>query len=111
MEQRTDIPKQFLGLMNQVFDIERKAAKLTERHTMGRNIDRMKNTFSEMGLEMFNPMGEAYDETRTDCEASIAGNGADNLVITDVIKPLIRMRHGGASVIVQKAVVIVESKR
>lgn len=104
------VPEEFLYLINQVFDMDRKVAKLNESNSLSRNLDRMKNKFQDLGLEMFNPLGEPYDETRTDCEANIAGASSDNLVITDVIKPIVRLRNGSASVIVQKAVVIVESK-
>lgn len=104
------VPEEFLYLINQVFDMDRKVAKLSESNSLSRNLDRMKNKFQDLGLEMFNPLGEPYDETRTDCEANIAGASSDNLVITDVIKPIVRLRNGSASVIVQKAVVIVESK-
>lgn len=104
------VPEEFLYLINQVFDMERKVSKLTESNSLSRNLDRMKNKFLDLGLEMANPLGESYDETRIDCEANIAGSSSDNLVITDVIKPIVRLRNGGTSMIVQKAVVIVESK-
>lgn len=105
-----NIPEQYLFLINQVFDMERKVARITERNSLGRNLERMKNKFSELGFEILNPMGEPYNETRTDCEANIAGDSSENLVITDVIKPIIRLRDGAASFIVQKAVVIAEAK-
>jgi len=104
------VPTEFLYLINQVFDMERKVNKLSESNSLTRNLDRMKAKFMEMGLELVNPLGEAYAETRTDCEANISGSSSDNLYITEVIKPIVRLRNGGASVIVQKAVVIVESK-
>lgn len=104
------VPNEFIYLINQVFDMERKVAKLTESNSLARNLDRIKNKFQDLGLEMANPLGESYDETRTDCEANIAGSSTDNLVITDVIKPIVRLRQGDSSLIVQKAVVIVESK-
>ena len=36
--------------------------------------------FEDLGLTWHNPIGENFDETRTDCEASIAGESAENLV-------------------------------
>ena len=104
------VPEEFLYFINQVFDMERKVAKLSESNSLSRNLDRMKNKFLDLGLEMVNPLGEAYDETRIDCEANIAGESSDNLVITDVVKPIVRLRNGGSAFIVQKAVVIVESR-
>jgi len=105
-----NVPEQFLFLINQVYDMERKVNRLTEKNSLGRNLDRMKNKFVEMGFEIDDPMGQTYNETRTDCEANIAGDSSENLVITDVIKPIIRLRNGAASMIVQKAVVIAESR-
>ena len=94
---------QLLRIINQVFDIERKSA---QNAPVLRHIDRIRTTFEEMGYQIHNPSGEPYNETRTDCEASISGSKLDNLVIAEVIKPIVR-RQG---VIVQKGVVIVESK-
>lgn len=110
MQTPFNMPAQLLQIINQLFDLEKKVGRLTESHSMDRNLDRIRNTFNELGLEIENPLGQPYDETRTDCEASIAGTGTDRLRITDVIKPIIRMRQGGGSFIVQKGVVIVESK-
>lgn len=62
------------------------------------------------GFVYYNPIGEDYNITRTDCEASIAGDSTDNLLITEVIKPIIRLHSGSASFIVQKAVVVVKAK-
>jgi hypothetical protein len=110
MQPPVNLPTQFLQIINQVFDLEKKVARLTESHSMHRNLDRIRSSFAEIGLEVEDPLGQPYNETRTDCEASIAGDSAENLYITDVIKPVIRLRQGGGSFIVQKAVVIVEGK-
>jgi hypothetical protein len=110
MQVPTQIPAQLLVVVNQLFDLEKKIGRLTEAHSMARNLERIQNAFGEMGLELENPLGQPYNETRTDCEASIAGTGTDRLVVTDVIKPIVRMRQGGGSFIIQKGVVIVESR-
>lgn len=119
------IPQSFLDLINQVFEIEKKVIKLQEDNSINRNICRIKEIFefglisglsSEAGLVYHNPIGECYDETRIDCEASIAGESTDDLVIIDVIKPIIFISTKGIQTditykhIVQKAIVIVESK-
>jgi hypothetical protein len=57
---------------------------------------------SQSGLTIHNPLGETYDQTRLDCEANIAGESTENLVITEVIKPIIRLKQGGLNQIVQK---------
>ena len=61
-------------------------------------------------LTFHNPMGEHYNETRTDCDASIAGSGTERLMITEVMKPIVWLSVGGGPKhIVQQAVVVVES--
>jgi hypothetical protein len=60
-------------------------------------------------------MGQAFKETRTDLEATIAGTGTENLVVVEVIKPIIRATlkggEAGSSKIVQRGIVIVESRK
>ena len=116
------IDPSFLNLLNQVFEIEKKASKLEEPNSIERNVRRIKSLFEEglpvtvghaavkLSLVYHDPAGESYDETRTDCEASIAGDSAENLRIIEVIKPVIRVQGEGIiSRIVQKAVVVVAS--
>ncbi len=112
------IPKLYLDIVNQIFEIEKKANKLQESNSIQRNINKLReilqNDLSEQseepaGLIYHNPIGEDYNETRTDCEASIAGSSTENLKITDVIKPIIRFNRGGISLIVQKGIVVAEA--
>ncbi|MNP69551.1 hypothetical protein D3C76_1656630 [compost metagenome] len=56
------------------------------------------------------PLGQPFKETRTDLEATIVGAGTENLVVTEVIKPVIRLVNGPVSRIVQKGIVVVQSK-
>lgn len=105
-----NILNEMIFIINQTFDLERKAAKISEKNSMDRNLQRLRAKFIEMGFEIQDPMGEAYNETRTDCEASISGDSAHNLRIVEVIKPIIRFQQGAAMMIVQKAVVLVESQ-
>ena len=56
-------------------------------------------------------MGESFDETRLDLEASIAGDSTENLLVKEVIKQLYAGKKGTTNIIVQKGVVVVESKK
>ncbi|MGD9487148.1 MAG: hypothetical protein AB7W47_03960 [Calditrichaceae bacterium] len=109
--------KYFCFIINQLFEIEKKTNKLIEENSIGRNIQKLReyfenNIFSdELGLSYHSPLGESFNETRTDCEASIAGSSTENLLITEVIKPVIRVHQGDRTFIIQKAVVIVESQK
>lgn len=106
--------KQFLAILNQVFDIEQKLAKISEPNTIRRNLDRIKSIFEQeilpdgQKLLYHNPLGEPYNETRTDCEASISGDSTENLRIVEVIKPIIRLQQGDIAYILQKGVVVVK---
>jgi hypothetical protein len=100
--------KNLINIINQIAEIERKSNK-DELHQIIRHIDRIKNDLFELGFSYRFPLGEKYDETRTDCEASIVGDSTNNLVITKVIKPLIIQEDQGYQIILQRANVIVES--
>lgn len=114
MDNLINFDKNHLAILNQVFDMEQKVAKLTESNSLRRNIDRIKNIYEHdvfpkgQGLLYHNPIGESYDETRVDCEASISGNSTENLKIVEVIKPIIRLHMEDVAYILQKAVVIVK---
>ena len=116
------VPQAYLDFMNQIFEIEKKATNIKEENSIQRNLNKMKGILEEeffkgsstIGLTYHNPLGETYSETRTDCEATIAGTDVENLEITEVIKPIIfyAYQENGKTlkVIVQPAVVIVQSK-
>jgi hypothetical protein len=114
MNEQLKIPKFYFDILDQIFEIERKLEFLRESNSVNRNISRLKEIFEQLetdsGLVYHNPIGEPYNETRTDIEASIAGNSADNLFITEVIKPIIRYRKGGITLIARKGIVVAESK-
>jgi hypothetical protein len=112
----------YLDFMNQIFEIEKKASNLKEDNSIQRNINKMKGIMEEeffkgtstIGLSYHNPLGESYNDTRTDCEATIAGTEVENLEIIEVIKPIILYAYQEndktMKIIVQPAVVIVQSK-
>ena len=112
--------KAYLDIINQLFEIERKVAALREPNSLQRNINKLKDIMEHdmmalpdggaQGFTWHNPLGEDYNITRTDCEASIAGESITDLQIAEVIKPIIRFRQGDLNVIVQKAVVVVNAK-
>lgn len=108
--------KIYLDMLNQIFEIEKKLERVQESNSINRNLNKLKELFETelyqqgSGLTYHNPIDEPYSETRFDCDASIAGESTENLVITEVIKPIIRFKQGGYNHIVQKAVVVVKSQ-
>ncbi len=107
------VPKLYIDILDQVFEIEKKLASIEQTNSISRNINRLKELMSSIyedaGLSYEAPLGEAFNETRNDVEASISGESAENLVITEVVKPVIRYRKGGINFIARKGLVIVQS--
>jgi hypothetical protein len=121
LEQNFKQYKPYFELLDQLFEIERKLENIEESQSISRNLNKMKDIFktilfssstsSEIGFTYHNPIGEAYNETRLDLKASIAGNSTENLIIKEVIKPIIRYKSGGNTLIARKGLVVVESKK
>jgi len=93
-------------ILNQIFDIEKKVANQALEKSISRNLSRLKAPFKALGYTYHNPLGEKYALTRLDCEATIAGASTDNLVIIEVIKPIIYFQKSGQNQIIQKGIVI-----
>lgn len=114
-----------LFVLNQIFEIENKLLKIADHNSIIRNTERLKSYFetevfsegieyqgfSIIGLFLHNPIGETFNETRLDCEATIAGDSHENLKIIDVIRPIIFAKTGNSQIVVQKGIVIVQSTK
>ncbi|MVM35155.1 hypothetical protein GO755_34345 [Spirosoma sp. HMF4905] len=95
-----------VDIANQVHILEKKAEKdKLSGNTYSRPLQRIRQALLELGISYHSPDGEPYSETRTDVEASVTGDLTDNLVITQVIKPIVT--YNGQ--IIQTGIVIVES--
>ena len=96
------------NILNNVFQLER--ALRDEPAKALRYVERMKDAIREHGWFFEDPHGQEYSETRSDLEASIAGDSVDDLVVVDVIKPIIRRGNEQWSKVVQKGVVTVQAR-
>ena len=123
------IPKSILIVLNQLYELEQKLKKHGDPANLSRNVSKMKDALAEegpptldagngqsrIGLAYEDPMGQPFKETRTDLEATISGLGTKNLVVVEVIKPIIRAiftdSAGKFYQVVQKGIVIVESRK
>lgn len=105
-----EMPRLLFQTLNQLYDIERRIALHGDAAGIQRNLDRIKDAFAADQLFYEDPMGQSFSETRTDLEASIAGESTENLVVTEVIKPVIRHGDRNYSRVVQKGIVVVRSK-
>ena len=129
MEIAPQISKSILIVMNQLYEMEQKLKKYDNPANLNRNVGKMKDAFAEEGLSTWgagsgqhriglayeDPMGQYVNETRTDLDFTISGTCTENLVVVEVIKPIIRAIFkdgaGKFSKIVQKGIVIVESRK
>tara|TARA_R100001377_G_scaffold56888_1_gene33894 strand:+ start:2564 stop:2905 length:342 start_codon:yes stop_codon:yes gene_type:complete len=110
MQSLVEVPRWALVVLNNIYDIERKLALHGDAGHAARNIERIKEEFLQQGLIIEDPLGVSFKETRTDMEASIVGESTENLVVTEVIKPIIRLTNGPVSRVMQKGIVIVQSR-
>src|SRR4051812_48010881 len=108
MEIKFQVPKSILVALNQVYEIEQKLKKSGDVGGVQRNITKIKDAFEDLGFSCEDPMGQLFKETRTDLEATISGTGAENLIVVEVIKPIIRAmlrdETGEFSKVVQKGI-------
>jgi len=107
---QVSIPKYIFVFANNLFEIEKKISISGDPGNFSRNITKMRESLEEHGITYENPEGEPFNETRTDLDASISGNGTENLFVVEVIKPIIRAGASGISAVIQKGIVVVESR-
>lgn len=108
---RVEAPKWALQLLNSVYEIEQKLILHGDQGNAKRNVDKIKDTLITEGLFYEDPLGQTFKETRTDLEASISGESTENLVVIEVIKPIIRYGKPELSQVVQKGIVVVQSNK
>ena len=128
MQPNLQVPKSILTALNQLYELERKLTKQDDTANLRRNVGKIKDAFAEeglpandsggqrrIGLVYEDPLAQTFNETRTDLEATISGSGTERLVVVEVIKPIIRAilrdSAGEFSWVVQKGIVIVESRK
>lgn len=97
-----------LLIINQLFEIQQKLREMGKAESFERNFNRLFAVFEEDGFIVQNPTNEAYSDSRTDCEASIAGSLSSKMKITKTLKPIIYRKDNANVQLLQKAVVIVE---
>ena len=103
-----NIPRQLLVALNQLYEIEQKLRRHGDPAHIQRNIEKIKAAYSDGGLFYEDPMGQPFNETRTDLEATISGADTSSLVVVEVIKPIIRAGKKEFSTVVQRGIVVVE---
>lgn len=95
-----------IRIINQLFELEKKIQRSADVATLQRPVDRIKEALAELGYQSHSPLGESCNETRTDLEMNIVGDNVQDLVVTDVIKPIIYFKEGDKTIILQKGIVI-----
>jgi hypothetical protein len=98
-----------IHIINQLFELQSRLKDSPVASQVERNFTRLFTIFEEDGYLIQDPTGEAYQETRTDCEVSITGRLGSKMSITRTIKPIIYLRKDGSIQLLQKGVVIAEN--
>ncbi|MBL7731016.1 MAG: hypothetical protein JNM88_07545 [Chitinophagaceae bacterium] len=97
-------------IINQLFEMQSRINEAGMTANFERNFKRLYSLFEEEGYIIQDLTGEAYTESRTDCEAGISGKIGSRMTITRTLKPVIYQKKDGAVQLLQKAVVIAENK-
>ena len=97
-----------IQILNQLYEIQHKIDDLKITANFERNFNRIYSLFKDEGYMIQDPTNEVYNESRTDCEASIIGDPSQRMKISKTIKPIIYRSVDGNIQLVQKAVVLVE---
>ena len=103
--------KTFLQIINQLADIQQKLEASGQSAQFERNFNKLTYLIEEEGFVYKNPLGEKYNDSRTDCEANIVGREGKHMIITQVLKPIIYKKDSSGLSLVQKALVIVENRK
>ena len=106
-----EVPDWVLKVLNNIYDIERKIKIHGDVGNIKRNIEKIKENFENEKIFYDDPMGGLFVETRTDLDVSIAGEGVENLYVVEVIKPIVRIGNKDYSRVIQKGIVVVETKK
>lgn len=112
MNQVVQIPvlKYLLVTLNQLYEMDRKLQVHGDPGNVLRNVQRVREEIAQSALLFYeDPMGQRFDETRTDLEVTISGDRTDSLTVVEVIKPIIRAGVEATSRVVQKGIVVVRA--
>lgn len=119
MELKIQVPKSIISTLNQLYEMEQKLRKNGDPSNLLRNLEKIRDAFEHydntLGIVYEDPLGFSFNETRTDIEATISGSLTDDLVVVEVIKPIIRalLQDGPVKItkVIQKGIVIVKSRK
>lgn len=105
------VPKFLIALINSIFELEKKLKMAGQGDSYSRNIEKIRDILADNKLFYEDPLGEPFHETRVDLEATISGTKTDSLYVVEVIKPVVRFGDSDFSKVIQKAIVVVQSKQ
>ena len=100
-----------IQLINQIAEIRNKITQDNLLPKYERNFNRINSLLEDEGFIFRYPVGEKYRESSADCEANIVGPEGSDMVITQVIKPIIYKKDADKVLLVQKGIVIVEKQK
>jgi hypothetical protein len=113
-----DVLRDHLYVLNQVFALKRRLRKCEIPEGTLRPLERIEEYMAAnlhvrdvlpdgCGLVMVDPLGESYDDRRTELEADVIGAATGPLFIVDVLRPIIRLSIGARTYVLQRGAVTV----
>jgi len=102
--------KVLINIINRLHNLEVRLKATGQYDKVSRSFVSISKAIEEADWLVHNPIAESYDETRSDCDASISGEKITDLYISDVIKPIIYIQKKGLNELVQRGIVIADSK-
>ncbi|MBS3914874.1 MAG: hypothetical protein KG003_10265 [Bacteroidetes bacterium] len=97
--------KDVIDIINQLAQLELRIKGTADEGACERNFSRIKESLKNMGYDYKLPLYEKYAETSTDLEATITGTNTENLIIKNIVKPIIYRDNK----LEQKGIVMVEA--
>ena len=101
----------YIQLINQIAEVENRIAQDDLMPKYERNFNRIRTLLEEEGFIYKYPVGERYRESNADYEANIVGRESVEMIITQVIKPVIYRREADRVTLVQRGIVMIEAKK
>jgi carbonic anhydrase len=96
-----------VDLINQIHTLQVKC----NDQKFNRNFSKIYEQFELLNLRLHNPLNESYELTRLDCDANFVGEDSnEEMIISEVIKPIIYEKTGDTMTLIQKAIVFIKER-
>ncbi len=120
-----ELVRSYVYTLNQLHEMKKKLRVTADASNVNRNIARIEEHLASnlslpirldgalgaAGLYVEDPINEPYDGRRADIDAELLAPLSDRLVITEVLRPVIKLKVFGQSITVQRGSVLVDEPK